>query len=209
MRRFPVPWSIEALDRASFKIVDANGQSLAYVYGHLDPGNANTANGLTLDEARRIASGIAKLPKLAAKDQTRVVTLEEKRKYLGHLMYEVGMLHYCYPEIVKRAQEPGNERNVYIECFALHARALYEFLIRNSPRKLNVVAQDFVADFQPTDAEGVSDIIQKIHDQILHMGWKRTTDNALKFDVATEGEKIWNWLAFWSSVFWVSCRRSM
>jgi hypothetical protein len=81
-------------------------------------------------------------------------------------------------------------------------RLASEFLISNSPRKLNVVAQDFVADFQPTDAEGVSDIIQKIHDQILHMGWKRTTDNALKFDVATEGETIWNWIDFWSSAFW-------
>jgi len=33
MRRFPPPWTIEELD-GGFKIVDANGQSLAYVYGH-------------------------------------------------------------------------------------------------------------------------------------------------------------------------------
>ena len=66
MRRFPAPWSIEALD-AGFKIVDSNGQALAYVYGHLDPRDAQTANGLTLDEARRIASNIAKLPKLLNK----------------------------------------------------------------------------------------------------------------------------------------------
>jgi hypothetical protein len=33
MRRFPPSWTIEALD-SGFKIVDANGQSLAYVYGH-------------------------------------------------------------------------------------------------------------------------------------------------------------------------------
>ena len=30
--RFPPPWTVEALD-GGFKIVDANGQSLAYVYG--------------------------------------------------------------------------------------------------------------------------------------------------------------------------------
>ena len=65
MRRFPAPWSVEALD-GGFKIMDANGQSLAYVYGHADPRDAQVAKALTLDEARRIASNIAKLPKLLA-----------------------------------------------------------------------------------------------------------------------------------------------
>ena len=55
MRCFPAPWSVETLD-GGFKIVDANGQSLAYVYGHADKRDAETAKGLTLDEARRIAS---------------------------------------------------------------------------------------------------------------------------------------------------------
>jgi hypothetical protein len=50
-----------------FKIVDSNGQSLAYVYGHADPRDAAAAKALTLDEARRIASNIAKLPTLLAK----------------------------------------------------------------------------------------------------------------------------------------------
>jgi len=44
-----------------------NGQTLAYVYGHTDPRDAQIANGLTLDEARRIASNIAKLPTLLGK----------------------------------------------------------------------------------------------------------------------------------------------
>ena len=66
MRRFPAPWTIEALN-SGFKIVDANGQSLAYVYGHADERDAAIAKSLTLNEARRIASNIAKLPKLLAK----------------------------------------------------------------------------------------------------------------------------------------------
>ena len=48
-------------------MVDTNGQSLAYVYGHADQRDAQIANGLTLDEARRIASNIAKLPVCQAK----------------------------------------------------------------------------------------------------------------------------------------------
>ena len=51
-----------------FKIVDTNGQALAYVYGHADPRDAGIANSLTLDEARRIASNIAKLPSLLGKE---------------------------------------------------------------------------------------------------------------------------------------------
>ena len=65
MRRFP-PWTIEELD-GGFKIVDGNGQTLAYVYGHADPRDAQVARSLTLDEARRIASNIAKLASLPGK----------------------------------------------------------------------------------------------------------------------------------------------
>jgi hypothetical protein len=66
MRRFPAPWIVEAID-AGFKIVDGNKQTIAHVYGHADPRDAAIAGSLTLDEARRIAGGIAKLSTLLAK----------------------------------------------------------------------------------------------------------------------------------------------
>jgi hypothetical protein len=66
MRRFPPPWTIEELE-AGFKVVDSNGQTLAYIYGHADQRDAAISKSLTLDEARRIASNIAKLPALLAK----------------------------------------------------------------------------------------------------------------------------------------------
>jgi hypothetical protein len=47
--------------------VDSNGQTLAYVYGHADLRDAQVAKSLTLDEARRIASNIAKLPALMSR----------------------------------------------------------------------------------------------------------------------------------------------
>ena len=65
-RRFPPPWTVEVID-GGFEIVDANKQAIAYVYGHADPRHAGIANSLTLDEARRIASNIAKLPTLLGK----------------------------------------------------------------------------------------------------------------------------------------------
>ena len=45
-----------------YKVLDANGQSLAYVYGRETKADVDTAQVLTMDEARRIASNIAKLP---------------------------------------------------------------------------------------------------------------------------------------------------
>ena len=45
-----------------YKVKDASGQSLAYVYGRETRADADIAKVLTMDEARRIASNIAKLP---------------------------------------------------------------------------------------------------------------------------------------------------
>ena len=55
-RRFPPPWTVGGL-----KVCDANGQSLAYVYSRENSNDAHLAKVLTEDEARRIASNIAKL----------------------------------------------------------------------------------------------------------------------------------------------------
>jgi len=60
-RRFPPPWNVEQIP-GGYKVKDANGQSLAYVYGRETKADADTARVLTMDEARRIASYIAKLP---------------------------------------------------------------------------------------------------------------------------------------------------
>ena len=54
----------------SYVVKDATGQTLAYVYARETRADADTAKVLTMDEARRIAVNIAKLParRLAAPD---------------------------------------------------------------------------------------------------------------------------------------------
>jgi hypothetical protein len=64
-RRFPPPWTVEQIP-GGYKVKDANGQSLAYIYGRETKADADIAYVLTMDEARRIAANIAKLPTFLA-----------------------------------------------------------------------------------------------------------------------------------------------
>ena len=68
-RRFPIPWIVESIE-GGFKVVDASGQALAYVYCRDDANAAGAADrSLTRDEGWRIAANVAKLPLLLSHHQ--------------------------------------------------------------------------------------------------------------------------------------------
>ena len=60
-RRFKTPWTAERIP-GGYVVKDATGQALAYVYARETKAQADAAKVLTMDEARRIAANIAKLP---------------------------------------------------------------------------------------------------------------------------------------------------
>ena len=62
-RRFPPPWTVEQM-LGGYKVPDANGQALAYVYARETSNEANIAGVLTSDEGRRISVNVARLPEL-------------------------------------------------------------------------------------------------------------------------------------------------
>ena len=62
-RRFPAPWHVEEIP-GGYKVLDASGQALAYVYAREIEAEADIAKVLTFDEARRNAVNVAKLPRL-------------------------------------------------------------------------------------------------------------------------------------------------
>ena len=67
-RRFAPPWTIDEANNACFIVRDNTGRALAYFYIEDEPGRRSAAKLLTRDEARRIASNVAKLPELLEGD---------------------------------------------------------------------------------------------------------------------------------------------
>ena len=64
VRRMPAPWTVVPLS-SSFRIDDAQGKSVAYVYFYDDHArNAAGPHALNVEEARRVARAIARLPTL-------------------------------------------------------------------------------------------------------------------------------------------------
>ena len=63
-RRFPPPWTVEEYRGISYIVRDANNFAVAYVYFESEPGRRAAANLMTKEEARKVATGIAKLPEL-------------------------------------------------------------------------------------------------------------------------------------------------
>ena len=66
-RRFPPPWRAEKIP-GGYVVRGANDQALAHIYSRANEADAMQAKVLTDDEARRIASNIAKLPALVKRE---------------------------------------------------------------------------------------------------------------------------------------------
>jgi hypothetical protein len=55
MRRFPPPWTVEQIP-GGYKVLDATGQSIAYIYGRETKADADIAKALTRLGAQQATS---------------------------------------------------------------------------------------------------------------------------------------------------------
>lgn len=69
-RRFPLPWTVHRNGDADW-VEDAAGQRFGYCYFRENQSIGSGRSHLTLDQARRIAINIAKLPQLLGKTSAR------------------------------------------------------------------------------------------------------------------------------------------
>lgn len=103
-----------------------------------------------------------------------------------HLPYEVRMMRYTAREL-EHPFEDDLANNAVIEANAVHLRNLLDFLYNQNG---DFQAKDFVPTNHllsgkqtfPSDVGRLSGF--KLHDQILHMGEKRTTVEANKLSAA-------------------------
>ena len=68
-RRFPAPWTVEEYRGISYIVRDANNFAVAYVYFESKPGRRAAAVLMTKEEARKVATGTARLPELLKRPQ--------------------------------------------------------------------------------------------------------------------------------------------
>ena len=73
MRRFRPPWTIEEANDACFIVRDKNRQALGYFYFEDEPGRRSEEKLPTRDEARRMASNFAKLPRCGCRNRRPIV----------------------------------------------------------------------------------------------------------------------------------------
>jgi len=67
-RRLPPPWRAEKFS-GGYTVRDATGFAVAYVYGRATEAEAVEAKQMTMDEARRVASNMRKLPDMLTRGE--------------------------------------------------------------------------------------------------------------------------------------------
>jgi hypothetical protein len=106
-----------------------------------------------------------------------------------HVRYEVVMVRWAFKQI--QSLPPSLERNAFIECFAVHARALFEFLTSKGDTR-SVDALVYVDGFKPDGAADASRKVTTLNEQVFHL--RRTDDTNLKFDASDDGAWVLQWL---------------
>lgn len=98
---------------------------------------------------------------------------------MAHIAYEVEM---CAVSGVRMLTvEDWHERNAYLECTLLHARALEEFLVLTPGRRRpdDMLRTDFAPEWTPHPSEAVARLKARrdtVNKHLAHLTWARVAD---------------------------------
>jgi hypothetical protein len=107
-----------------------------------------------------------------------MATQQQKFDYLDeHLPFMLGQLRYDFAKI--NEVQYFRDWNSYFQSYSVNARNLVQFL--DNADKGNFKATDFVVGFRHRKGE-IQGALQRLRDQVFHLGKGRPRDKNLKFD---------------------------
>jgi len=118
------------------------------------------------------------------------VTIDKSEWFKEHLTYEWQMLRYAYGRL-SAVTPPSPDWSCFFECFALHARNLYEFLTSERDNR-NFKASDFIEHYAADKNDLTKGVFQKIDAQMMHMSKARPSEASGKFN-KRDAAKLMNW----------------
>jgi hypothetical protein len=114
-----------------------------------------------------------------------------------HLPYEIDMLRAAYLHFNGLARlDPAQTafyRNVLIESFCVHARALLDFFANRSNDATDALPSDFTDGFSPTfdlTKDPLKALRVKLNKQLFHLTKNRTIVSDEKFDIIRDGRVV-------------------
>jgi hypothetical protein len=176
-RHFPPPWSVED-NGACFIVRDRAGQALAYVDYEEEPGRRTAAGLLTWDEARRIATNIAKIPKRMKRSEVAEESdprppfryldyAEQYFKALEHLPAERPGTPPSWPRYLLLCHSIELALKAYLALRGTALDALRKIERRHKlDRLVNEAVEKGLA--LPTQTQEILKLLTKAHSKLLH-----------------------------------------
>jgi hypothetical protein len=91
-----------------------------------------------------------------------------------HLYYEITMLRFTACQLAARQAECDEPKNALLESFAVHVRNLRNFFFKKKPSlKDEMLAIDYLDNWNPPKSEYLGRIEGKINAEISHLSYKR------------------------------------
>jgi hypothetical protein len=119
-----------------------------------------------------------------------MLTAEQKEYLREHIEYELLMLRYDFAQMHTELDQL--DWNAYFIAFVAAARNLYSFLTNDrDPR--NWAANNFIPAFHPTNTNSIAKTMNKLRQQVLHLGTTRKLTGEGKVELE-DCQRVNGWL---------------